>query len=90
MTGAPRRGRIALRIWVVTVATVLATGAALALVTTLARERRHPPMHELFRDVARYAAGRVAARWPAAPALRDEVEALAAELKLAVALRGSD
>jgi signal transduction histidine kinase len=92
VTGAPRRGpsRIALRIWVVTVATVLATAAALWLVLALAHERRHPPLHELLRDVSRYAAGRVASRWPDEAGLRQEVEALAGELRVAVALRRWD
>jgi signal transduction histidine kinase len=77
-----RRGpyRIALRIYVVTVAAVLATGAAVFLVLTLARERREPPMHETLVDVARHASVHVAARWPSEEDVRREVEALEREL----------
>ncbi|BDG02264.1 sensor histidine kinase [Anaeromyxobacter oryzae] len=72
--------RITLRIYVVTAAAVLGTGAALFLALSLARERREPPANPLFRDVARYAAGRVAAAWPSEPAIRAQLAALAADL----------
>jgi len=86
MSAATRRGpyRIALRIYVVTVAAVLATAAALFLVLTLVRERRQPPMHEMFRDVARYASGRISTRWSSDAAIAEEVGALAAELHVPV------
>ncbi len=80
MTGAGSGGapyRIALRIYVVTVAAVLATGAALFLALTLARERREPPVHERIVEVARYSAVHLGARWPDAEKVRREVDTLA-------------
>lgn len=73
---APRRGasRIALRIYLVTVATLLTTAAVSFLVLRLARE---PPPHYPLLDMARYAGERVAERWGSAPAVRAEAAALA-------------
>jgi two-component system, OmpR family, sensor kinase len=67
---------IGLRIYVVTVAALVAAAAALFLVLRLARERRDPPMGDPFRDAARYAAGRIATAWPSEPSVRGEVAAL--------------
>ena len=88
MTAAPRRGpyRISLRIYVVTVSAVLATAAALFLALALARERREPPVHDLVRDLGRYAAGQLAARWPSEGDVRREVEALATGLHVPTAV----
>jgi len=71
---------LALRIYVVTVAAVLATGAAVFLALTLARERGEPPMHDLLVDLGRYASAEVSARWPAEADIRREVDALAGAL----------
>jgi len=73
---------IALRIWVVTAAAVLATGAALILVLRLWRE---PPPDHPFLDLARYASERIAARWPSEEGVRDELLALARDGRLRAA-----
>lgn len=88
MSPRPPRGpfRIALRIYVVTITAVIATGAALFLVLTLARERRDPPMHDILRDVARYATARVSERWPSEEEIRHEVAALAEGLHVRTAV----
>ena len=81
----PPRGPygIALRIYVVTVAAVLAATAALLLVLRLARQ--DPPPHDPFLDVARYASGRIAARWPADAAVGEELHALARDARFSAA-----
>lgn len=88
MSSRPARGpfRIALRIYVVTITAVIATGAALFLVLTLAQERRDAPMYDIFRDVARYATARVSERWPSEAEIRREVVALAEGLHVRTAV----
>jgi len=78
--------RMALRIYVVTVAAVLATAAALFLVVALARERSESPIHAMFREIARYAAARVAERWPAEAEMRSELAALSQGLQVRAAV----
>lgn len=85
-------GRIALRIYLVTVATLLTTAAAAFLILRYSRE---PPLHFPLLDMARYASARIGERWPAAqPAraevARAEVEALAGEARFSVALYDRD
>jgi signal transduction histidine kinase len=92
VTGTQARGRhrIALRIYFVTLAAVLAALAALLLLLVLGRERRHPPMDDLLRDVARFTATSVASRWGSDDDARDEVGRMSRDLRVDFALHRWD
>jgi signal transduction histidine kinase len=74
--------RLALRIYVVTVAAVLATAAALFLILALGRPRLDRPMSELERDLVHRVAERLGARWSDPAALQAELAAVRSELGL--------
>lgn len=84
MTSARRHpNRIALRIYLVTVATLLTTAAASFLLLRLSRE---PRLHYPLLDMARYAGARIAERWDSEAAVRAEAAALAREARFAAAV----
>lgn len=80
MTAARHPNRIALRIYLVTVATLLTASAASFLLLRLARE---PPLHYPLLDMARYASAHVAERWGDEAAVKAEASALAREARFA-------
>ncbi|MFY3744790.1 sensor histidine kinase [Anaeromyxobacter sp. Red801] len=87
MSGA-RRGpfRLGLRIYLVTVVAVLATGVAVLLALALARDRRDPVRRDVLHAIARDAAARVAAQWGTAGGVEEVIAPLASALRVSVAV----
>lgn len=83
-----RRGpsRLALRIYLVTVVAVLATGVALLLALALARDRREPVRPDVLRAVARDAAARAGARWGGPGGIQEVIAPLASGLHVTIAV----
>lgn len=88
MSGGARRGpfRLGLRIYLVTVVAVLATGVAVLLALALARDRHDPVRRDVMHAVARDAAARVAAQWGTAGGVEEVIAPLASALHVSVAV----
>ncbi|ACL66472.1 histidine kinase [Anaeromyxobacter dehalogenans 2CP-1] len=81
--------RLGLRIYLVTVVAVLATGVAVLLALALARDRREPVRRDVMHAVARDAAARVATQWGSAGAIQEVIGPLASALRVSVAVYGA-